>query len=125
MHADARQIFEKWMQWEPDHHGWMAYIKFELRGGEVARARNIYERYVACIPSTKGWVRFAKFEAENGDLGRSRLVYERALQVRLPLAKTFASSWLVAFLPTPVTVSADILLTHWVHARRCWRRRMT
>lgn len=71
------------MEWEPDHHGWMAYIKFELRGGEVGRARNIYERYVACIPSTKGWVRFAKFEAENGDLGRSRLVYERALQVRL------------------------------------------
>jgi hypothetical protein len=70
------------MQWEPDHHGWMAYIKFELRGGEVARARNIYERYVACIPSTKGWVRYAKFEAENGDLGRSRKVYERALQVR-------------------------------------------
>jgi hypothetical protein len=23
----ARQIFERWMQWEPDHHGWMAYIK--------------------------------------------------------------------------------------------------
>ena len=21
------QIFERWMQWEPDHHGWMAYIK--------------------------------------------------------------------------------------------------
>ena len=25
--AGARQIFERWMQWEPDHHGWMAYIK--------------------------------------------------------------------------------------------------
>lgn len=23
----ARQIFERWMQWEPDHHGWAAYIK--------------------------------------------------------------------------------------------------
>lgn len=25
--AGARQIFERWMQWEPDHHGWMAYVK--------------------------------------------------------------------------------------------------
>ena len=23
----ARQTFERWMQWEPDHHGWAAYIK--------------------------------------------------------------------------------------------------
>ena len=23
----ARQIFERWMQWEPDHHGWAAYVK--------------------------------------------------------------------------------------------------
>lgn len=72
------------MQWEPDHHGWMAYIKFEIRGGEVPRARDVFERYVACLPGTKAWVRFAKFEAENGDLGRSRQVYERAMQVRPP-----------------------------------------
>lgn len=72
------------MQWEPDHHGWMAYIKFEVRGGDVPRARDVFERYVACLPGTKAWVRFAKFEAENGDLGRSRQVYERAMQVRPP-----------------------------------------
>lgn len=72
------------MQWEPDHHGWMAFIKFELRGSEVVRARAVYERYVVCLPGTKSWVRFAKFEAEHGDLGRSRRVYERALQVRPP-----------------------------------------
>lgn len=23
----CRQIFERWMQWEPDHQGWMAYIR--------------------------------------------------------------------------------------------------
>ena len=23
----ARQIFERWMSFEPDHHGWAAYIK--------------------------------------------------------------------------------------------------
>lgn len=64
----------------------MAYIKFEVRGGEVPRARDVFERYVACLPGTKAWVRFAKFEAENGDLGRSRQVYERAMQVRFPHA---------------------------------------
>lgn len=26
----ARQIFERWMKWEPDHHGWAAYIKVGL-----------------------------------------------------------------------------------------------
>ena len=25
--AGARQIFERWMKWEPDHNGWSAYIK--------------------------------------------------------------------------------------------------
>jgi crooked neck len=27
----ARQIFERWMSFEPDHHGWMAYIKARAR----------------------------------------------------------------------------------------------
>ena len=49
--AGARQIFERWMQWEPDHHGWTAYIKMELRYGEAERARQIYERYVKCLPT--------------------------------------------------------------------------
>jgi crooked neck len=40
----ARQIFERWMVWEPDHHGWAAYIRFELRYNEVDRARKIYDR---------------------------------------------------------------------------------
>ena len=25
--AGARQIYERWMSFEPDHHGWMSYIK--------------------------------------------------------------------------------------------------
>ncbi len=27
----ARQVFERWMQWEPSEEGWMAYVKFEQR----------------------------------------------------------------------------------------------
>ena len=79
--TEARQIYERWMEWEPDHHGWMAYIKFELRGNEVQRARDIFERYVTCIPTIKSWVRYAKSEAQIGELGLAREVYERAVQV--------------------------------------------
>lgn len=35
--AGARQIFERWMQWEPDHHGWMAYIKVRRSLGDGVR----------------------------------------------------------------------------------------
>ena len=28
--AGARQIFERWMAFEPDHHGWLAYVKVRL-----------------------------------------------------------------------------------------------
>jgi crooked neck len=38
-YAGARQIFERWMEWEPEPHGWFAYIKFEQRFGEVERTR--------------------------------------------------------------------------------------
>ena len=27
----ARQVFERWMQWEPDDKTWQAYIKVEVR----------------------------------------------------------------------------------------------
>lgn len=29
--AGARQIYERWMKWEPDFNAWMAYIKLEVR----------------------------------------------------------------------------------------------
>lgn len=76
----ARQIFERWMQWEPDHHGWAAYIKMELRYGETERARAIYERYVRCLPTVKAWVRYAIFEMQSGDPAAARRVYERAVE---------------------------------------------
>jgi len=27
----ARQVFERWMDWEPGDEAWMAYVKFESR----------------------------------------------------------------------------------------------
>ncbi len=75
-----RQVFERWMAFEPDHQGWMAYIKFELRYNEVQRARDIFERYMEVLPSVKGWVRYAKFEMKNGDVAKARQCYERAVE---------------------------------------------
>ena len=77
----ARQVFERWMLWEPDHHGWAAYIKMELRYGEIERARMIYERYVRCLPTVKAWVRYAKFELQHAnDPAAARRCYERAVE---------------------------------------------
>jgi len=45
-YAGARQIFERWMEWEPDDHAWNSYIKFEMRNGETERARTIFKRFV-------------------------------------------------------------------------------
>ena len=40
------QVFERWMEWEPDEQAWHSFIKMELRYKELDRARNIYERFV-------------------------------------------------------------------------------
>lgn len=44
--AGCRQVFERWMEWEPDEQAWHSYINFELRYKEVDKARTIYERYI-------------------------------------------------------------------------------
>jgi len=42
--AGARQVFERWMKWEPDDNAWGGYIKFEMRRKDTAKARDIYKR---------------------------------------------------------------------------------
>ena len=44
--AGCRQVFERWMEWEPDEQAWHSYINFELRYKEVDKARTTYERYI-------------------------------------------------------------------------------
>lgn len=44
--AGCRQVFERWMEWEPEEQAWHSYINFELRYKEVEKARSIYERYI-------------------------------------------------------------------------------
>ncbi|KAK9715749.1 hypothetical protein RND81_06G187000 [Saponaria officinalis] len=79
--AGARQVFERWMQWQPDQQGWLSFIKFELRYNEIDRARAIYERFVQCHPKVGSWIRFAKFEMKNGEIARARNCYERAADI--------------------------------------------
>ena len=67
--AGARQIFERWMEWEPDEQAWHSYINMELRYKEADRARNIYERYVMVHPEVKNWVKYAKFEERQSNIG--------------------------------------------------------
>lgn len=50
--AGCRQVFERWMEWEPEEQAWHSYINFELRYKEVDKARTIYERYILLLVFT-------------------------------------------------------------------------
>lgn len=78
--AGARQVFERWMQWEPDDKAWQAYIKMEERYEELNRASNIYERWVAVRPEPRVWVKWAKFEEERRQPDKAREVFQMALE---------------------------------------------
>jgi hypothetical protein len=57
----ARQVFERWMEWEPDEQAWLTYIKFELRYKEIDRARAIYNKFVMVHPDIPNWIKFARY----------------------------------------------------------------
>lgn len=75
----ARQVFERWMQWEPEDKAWQAYIKLEERYEEWDRASAIYERWIAVRPEPRAWVKWAKFEEDRGRLDKAREVFQTAL----------------------------------------------
>ncbi|XP_038582680.1 crooked neck-like protein 1 [Micropterus salmoides] len=78
--AGCRQVFERWMEWEPEEQAWHSYINFELRYKEVDKARTIYERFVMVHPEVKNWIKYARFEERHGYIAHSRKVYERAVE---------------------------------------------
>ncbi|XP_065345584.1 crooked neck-like protein 1 [Cloeon dipterum] len=78
--AGCRQVFERWMEWEPDEQAWQTYINFELRYKEIDRARAIYERFVMVHPEVKHWIKFARFEEQHAFINSSRNVYQRAVE---------------------------------------------
>jgi crooked neck len=76
----ARQVFERWMAWEPDDKAWQAYIKLEERYQELDRASAIYERWAAVRPEPRVWVKWGKFEEERGTPDKAREVFQTALE---------------------------------------------
>lgn len=78
--AGARQVFERWMAWQPDDKAWSAYIKMEVRYSELDRASKIYERMVDCHPEPKHWVKWAKFEEERSQPDRARAIYQMGFE---------------------------------------------
>ena len=86
--AGARQVFERWMEWEPDEQAWHSYINMELRYKEIDRARSIYERYVMVHPEIKNWVKFAKFEERQSNTGILPVICEDHMIVRKMLICT-------------------------------------
>lgn len=56
-----RQLFERWMEWEPDDNGWNSYVKFEMRQQETERARKVLERYLECHPTQRAYLKFARY----------------------------------------------------------------
>lgn len=69
--AGARQVFERWMSWEPDEKAWSAYIKMEVRYKEMDRGSKLYERLINCHPEPKMFIKWAKYEEERRLLGES------------------------------------------------------
>lgn len=78
---------------EPDHHGWMAYIKLEVRAGQMHRARELFERYVACHPTQEAYLRYAKWEERQLQHALARNVYERAVE-ELPQEEHDEAFWM-------------------------------
>lgn len=78
--AGCRQVFERWMEWEPEEQAWHSYINFELRYKEVDKSRSIYEKFVMVHPEVKNWIKYAHFEEKHGYIARARKVFERAVE---------------------------------------------
>jgi len=76
----ARQVFERWMKWEPDDKAWQAYIKLEERFQEFDRASALYERWVAVRPEPRVWIKWAKFEEGRGRVDKARQVFQTAVE---------------------------------------------
>ncbi|XP_018432138.1 PREDICTED: crooked neck-like protein 1 [Nanorana parkeri] len=78
--AGTRQVFERWMDWQPEEQAWHSYINFELRYKEVDKARSIYEQFVIVHPDVKNWIKYARFEEKHGYTTHARKVFERAVE---------------------------------------------
>lgn len=75
----AREVYERWMRWEPEEAIWQSYIKFEKRYKQWGRMRLLFERLVNLHPITSAFLQWAKFEEDGRHFEEARAVFERAL----------------------------------------------
>ena len=68
------------MAWEPDEAAWSAYIKFELRWGEIENARAIFDQFVSIHPEPRHWLKYAKWVESNGDVEETREIFGTAIE---------------------------------------------
>lgn len=80
-YAGVRQLYSRWMEWNPEEEAWKAYIQYELRNGEQQLVRDIFKRYVQAHSTPKSFLKWAKFEESVHDMDRARAVYEAAIEV--------------------------------------------
>jgi crooked neck len=85
---ETRQVFERWMKWEPSDTAWHSYINFEMRQQQIGRARGIYERYIRCHPTTKAFLKYAKWEEKNREYSLARQIYERSFLEVHPMERS-------------------------------------
>ena len=76
----TRQVFERWMSWEPDEAAWGAYLKLEKRYGEFGRAREIFQRFTMVHPEPRNWIKWTRFEDEFGTRAMVREVFGMAIE---------------------------------------------
>lgn len=76
----TRQVFDRWMQWQPDEAAWSAYIKLEKRYNEFDRARDIFRAFTLVHPEPRNWIKWAKFEEEFGTSDMVRDVFGTAIE---------------------------------------------
>ena len=76
----TRQVFERWMSWEPDEAAWGAYLKLEKRYGEFGRAREIFRRFTMVHPEPRNWIKWTRFEDEFGTRAMVREVFGMAIE---------------------------------------------
>ncbi|KAH8788647.1 hypothetical protein F5883DRAFT_8683 [Diaporthe sp. PMI_573] len=76
----CRQVFERWMTWQPDERAWSAYIHFERRYQEFDNARKILQRFVLVHPEPRNFLKWAKFEEEFGTSDMVREVFQTAIE---------------------------------------------
>uniref|UniRef100_A0A3Q3JGZ9 Pre-mRNA-splicing factor Syf1-like N-terminal HAT-repeats domain-containing protein n=1 Tax=Monopterus albus TaxID=43700 RepID=A0A3Q3JGZ9_MONAL len=80
--AGCRQVFERWMEWEPEEQAWHSYINFELRYKEVDKARTIYEQYILLLFDFLLWLidLFDRRGIEDVIVSKRRFQYEEEVK---------------------------------------------